>query len=70
LAPAAAKLKPVIMLHIGQITTNTTSPVVQVAMVVAGCLVLYVAIKLGGVILKMLLGLALLGGVIWWFHSR
>ncbi|HUZ06801.1 MAG TPA: hypothetical protein VMV89_04865 [Candidatus Paceibacterota bacterium] len=55
---------------IGQITTNPTSPVVQVAMLVAAGLVLFVAVKIGGFILKMLLGLALLGGLFWWFLSK
>jgi hypothetical protein len=58
------------VIFIGQITTHTSSPVVQVAMVAAGCIVLYVAFKIGGVILKVLLGLALLTGVIWLFSSR
>ena len=58
------------MILIGQITTHMSSPVVQIAMVAAGCIVLYVAFKIGGVILKVLLGLALLAGVIWWFGSR
>ena len=60
------------MIHIGQISANMSSPAVQVAIVVAGCLVLYVAFKLGFVILKIILGLAalaLLGGAIWWFLS-
>ena len=58
------------MALIGQITTNMTSPVVQVAMLVAGGLVLYLAVKIGGFILKMLLGLALLSGLFWWFLSK
>ncbi|MGD0744822.1 MAG: hypothetical protein ABSA45_06675 [Verrucomicrobiota bacterium] len=60
------------MIHIGQISANMSSPAVQVAVVVAGCLVLYVAFKIGYVILKIVLslaGLALLGGAIWWFVS-
>ena len=60
------------MVHIGQITTSMSSPAVQIAIVVAGCLVLYVAFKIGLVILKILLGLvalALLGGATWWFLS-
>ena len=60
------------MLHIGHISATVSSPAVQVAFVVAGCLVLYVAFKLGFVILKIILalvGLALLGGAIWWFFS-
>jgi len=58
------------MALIDQITTNMASPVVQVPMLAAGGLVLFVAVKIGGFILKMLLGLALLGGVIWWFLSK
>lgn len=60
------------MVHIGQITTSMSSPAVQIAVVVAGCLVLYVAFKIGLVILKILLGLvalAVLGGATWWFLS-
>ena len=60
------------MIHIGQISANMSSPTVQVAIVVAGCLVLYVAFKLGFVILKIVLGLAalaLLGGASWWLLS-
>jgi hypothetical protein len=56
------------MIHIGQISANMSSPAVQVAVVVAGCLVLYVAFKIGFVILKIVLGLAglaLLGGASW-----
>jgi uncharacterized membrane protein YGL010W len=60
------------MLCIGQITTNLSPLVVQVVIVAAGCLLLYVAVKIGYVILKVVLGLAalaLLGGAIWWFLS-
>ena len=60
------------MVHIGQITTSMSTPAVQVAVVVAGCLVLYVAFKIGMVILKIVLGLAglaLLGGASWWLLS-
>jgi hypothetical protein len=60
------------MIHIGQINANMSSPAVQVAVVVAGCLMLYVAFKLGFVILKIVLGLAglaLLAGASWWFFS-
>jgi hypothetical protein len=46
------------MIHIGQISANMSSPAVQVAVVVAGCLVLYVAFKIGFVILKIVL--------VWW----
>jgi uncharacterized membrane protein YGL010W len=60
------------MIHFGQISANMSSPAVQVAVVVAGCLVLYVAFKIGFVILKIVLGLAglaLLGAACWWFLS-
>jgi len=58
------------MVLFGQITNNLSSPAVQVAVVVAGCLVLYLAFKIGLVVLKVALGLvvlALLGGASWWF---
>jgi hypothetical protein len=58
------------MIVMGQITMNTASPVTQVARVAIGCFVLHVAVKIGGVFLKILLGLALLGGAIWWFHFK
>jgi uncharacterized membrane protein YGL010W len=60
------------MIHIGQISANMSSPAVQVAVVVAGCLVLYVAFKIGFVILKIVFGLAgiaLLDCATWWFLS-
>ena len=60
------------MLLIAQIPASLPASVVQVAIVAVGCLLLYVAIKIGHVILEMLLGLAglaLLGGAIWWFLS-
>ena len=60
------------MITIGQITASGSSPAVQVAVVVVGCLVLYVAFKIGIVILKKALGLvalALLGSATWWFLS-
>jgi hypothetical protein len=61
------------MIHFGQISANMSSPAVQVAVVVAGCLVLYVAFKIGYVILKIVIGsggaLALLGGACWWLLS-
>ena len=53
------------MIHIGQISANMSSPAVEVAVVVVGCLLLYVAFKIGFFILKIALGLAgfaLLGG--------
>lgn len=61
------------MTIIGQVTTNLSSGTVKVAMVAAGCLVLYIASKAGLFILKILFGLAgfaLLGGAIWWFFFK
>jgi hypothetical protein len=58
------------MALLDQITTHMASPVVQVAILVAAGLMLFVAVKIGGFILKMLLGLALLGGLFWWFLSK
>ncbi len=61
------------MATIGQITPDLSSPTAKVVVVIAGCLVLYVAFKVGGFILKILfglVGLALLGGAIWWFFFR
>lgn len=60
------------MVLFSQITNNLSSPAVQVAVVAAGCLVLYVAFKIGLVVLKIALGLVvlmLLGGATWWFLS-
>jgi hypothetical protein len=61
------------MLLSGYIPSNLSPSVIQAAIVAAGCLALYVAFKLGFVVLKILLGLAglaLLGGSIWWFFFR
>jgi hypothetical protein len=41
-----------------------------VAILAACGLVLLATVKIGGFVLKMLLGLAVLGGVIWWFLSK
>ncbi|MFZ0827362.1 MAG: hypothetical protein WAO02_08050 [Verrucomicrobiia bacterium] len=60
------------MVLFSQITNNLASPAVQVAVVVAGCLVLYEAFKIGLVVLKIALGLVvlvLLGDASWWFLS-
>ena len=60
------------MVQIGQTTTSMSLAAVQVAIVVAGCLVFYVAFKIGLVILKIVLclaGLVLLGGASWRFLS-
>jgi hypothetical protein len=59
----------------GQISSewSSASEVVKVGMVIAGCLALFVALKLGGFILKLvfgLIGLVLIGGVICWFLTR
>jgi hypothetical protein len=58
---------------INQSSTNLSSPVAKVIVVIAGCLVVYAAFKVGSFILKIvfgLAGLALLGGAIWWFFLR
>lgn len=54
------------MILISQITNNLASPVIKAAVVVVGCLVLFVLVKIGGVILKLLLGLAGIA-LVWWF---
>jgi hypothetical protein len=58
-----------IMILLGQITNNLSSPAIQVVMVATVCLVLFVAVKIGGVILKLLLGLAAIA-IIWWFFVK
>ena len=58
------------MAFLGQITTNMSSPGAQVAMLAVVVFVLLIAVKIGGFILKMLLGLAVLGGVIWWLLAK
>ncbi len=61
------------MLLNGHIPSNLSLPVIQAAIIAAGCLVLYVAFKLGYIVLKILLGvagLALLGGSTWWFFFK
>jgi hypothetical protein len=55
------------MVLFSQITTNLTSPAVQVAMLAVGAIVLFVVVKIGGFILKILLGLVVLGVFSWWF---
>jgi hypothetical protein len=60
---------------ISQITSgwSSDSGLARVVMVAAGCLVLFVAFKVGHFLLKILFGLAglaLLGGSIWWFFFR
>jgi len=39
-------------------------------MLAASATVRFVAVKIGGFVVKMLLGLALLGGAIWWFITK
>jgi hypothetical protein len=54
----------------GQITSNMSSPAAKVVLVVAGCLALYLALKIGHFLLRILFGMAgaiLLGVVILWF---
>ena len=46
------------------------SPALKIAIVVAGIVALFVALKVGQVIIRLLFGLigiALLGGAVWWF---
>lgn len=48
----------------------SASGLVRVGFILAGCLILFVALKIGNILLKILIGLvglALLGGVIWLF---
>jgi hypothetical protein len=54
------------MVLFSQITNNLSSPAIEAAVVVVGFLVLFVMVKIGGVILKLLLGLAGIA-IIWWF---
>jgi len=46
-----------------------TSPVVLLAILAAGAIVLLVAVKIGGFIMKLLLGLAAIA-LIWWFVAK
>ena len=60
---------------INQITSSWESAagLTKVAIVVASCLMLFVALKVGRFFLKLILGLVglgLLGGAIWWFFVR
>jgi|HubBroStandDraft_3_1064219.scaffolds.fasta_scaffold476025_2 hypothetical protein len=54
------------MILFSQITNNLGSPAIEAAIVIAGGLVLFVAVKIGGFILKLLMGLAVIA-LIWWF---
>jgi hypothetical protein len=58
---------------VGQITPNLSSPAAKVVLVIVGCVALYLAIKIGHFLLRILfglVGLALIGLVIWWFLHR
>ena len=49
------------------------SGLAKVGIILAGCLILFVALKIGNIILKILtglVGLALLGGAIWLFLAN
>ena len=57
----------------GQMTMSELSPAWQAATVLGGMFALFVAIKVGQVMLRLLfglLGLAILGGAGWWFLMR
>ena len=52
---------------------NEFSPVLKIAIVLGGVIALFVAVKVGEVVMKLLfglIGLALLGGAGWWFLVR
>ena len=54
---------------LAQITISEFSPALKAAIVLSGVIVLFVAIKVGKVMIRLLfglVGLALLGGVVWW----
>jgi hypothetical protein len=55
------------MAVLNHLKTHPASPVFQVAIVVAGVIALFVAVKIGGIILKLLLGLAVIGFILWFF---
>lgn len=49
------------------------SPVLKAAIVLGGVIALFIAMKVGQVMIKLILGLigiALLGGAVWWFLMR
>jgi hypothetical protein len=46
-----------------------SSPAVQVAMLAVVVVVIFVAVKIGGVILKLILGLAAIA-LVWWFVAK
>ena len=56
-----------------QITTSEFSPALKVATVLGGIIALFVAIRVGQAMIKLLFGLigvAILGGAVWWFLVR
>jgi hypothetical protein len=56
-----------------QMTTSEFSPALKVATVLGGIVVLFVAMRVGQVVIKLLfglIGLAILGGAAWWFLLR
>ena len=56
-----------------QMTMSELSPALKVATVLGGMLALFVAIKVGRVMIKLLfglIGLAILGGAAWWFLAQ
>jgi hypothetical protein len=55
------------------ITTSEFSPALKAATVLGGIIALFVAIRVGQVLIKLLfglIGLAILGGAAWWFLAR
>jgi len=56
-----------------QTTMSELSPALKAVTVLAGIIALFVAIKVGQVMIRLLfglIGLALLGGAVWWFLVR
>ena len=54
-------------------TISNLSPVLKIAIVLGGIIALFIAIKVGEIVMKLLfglIGLALLGGAGWWFFLR
>ena len=58
---------------LAQLTTGEFPPVLKVATVLGGIIALFIAMKVGQVLIKLLfglIGLTLLGGAVWWFFLR
>jgi hypothetical protein len=56
-----------------QMTMSEFSPALKAATVLGGIIAVFVAIKVGQVMIRLLfglIGLALLGGAVWWFLVR